>query len=187
MSKILQLTPAPLTSEAFAQFGDVIQTDGARHFEMNGGKLERYYDLANIDVGVETGGRPVMSIANCRQITELPLTITFLERHPHGSQAIFPLFIQSMTTVVAPPGETISPDSIRAFYSNGTQGVNFHAGVWHLPIIALQPGQAFLIVDRGGPDKNCDEFYFDEADEITLWPAANTQGSADLSHVFLEI
>lgn len=40
----MQLAPAPLTSEAFAQFGDVIQTEGAQHFEMNGGKLERYYD-----------------------------------------------------------------------------------------------------------------------------------------------
>jgi len=171
----MQLAPAPLTSEAFAQFGDVIQTEGAQHFEMNGGKLERYYDLADIDVGVETGGRPIISIANCVQITELPLAITCLERNPHGSQAIFPLFNQNMTIVVAPAGgELISPYSIRAFYSNGTQGVNLHAGVWHLPIIALEPAQAFLIVDRGGPNENCDEFYFDEFDEITLLPAAST-------------
>jgi len=171
----VKLTPAPLTSEAFAQFGDVIQTEGARHFEMNGGMLERYYDLANIDVGVETGGRPVMSIADCVKITELPVSITFLERHPLGSQAIFPLCSQGMMIVVAPAGELISPDDIRAFYSNGTQGVNFHAGIWHMPIIALEPAQAFMIVDRGGPNENCDNFYFDEADEITLLPAANTQ------------
>jgi ureidoglycolate lyase len=174
MSNIIRLTPAPLTREAFAQFGEVIQTEGARHFEMNGGKLERYYDLANIDVGVKTGGKPVISIANCMEITELPLTIPFLERHPHGSQAIFPLFNQCMMIVVAPAGELISADRIRAFYSNGAQGVNFGAGVWHLPIIALKTAQAFLIVDRGGPNKNCDEFYFDEADEITLLPAAYT-------------
>lgn len=174
MSNSIRLDPAPLAAKSFAQFGDVIQTEGARHFEMNGGKLERYYDLAKIDVGAETGGRPVMSIASCTQITELPLNIRFLERHPHGSQAIFPLFSQGMIVVVAPAGESISPDSIRAFSSNGVQGVNFHAGVWHLPIIALEPGQAFMIVDRGGANKNCDEFYFDKVDEITLLPIATT-------------
>lgn len=171
MNVTLQLEPAPLSAATFTQYGDVIQTEGAHHFSMNAGKLERYYDLAQIDVGTETGGRPVMSIASCTEITELPLTIPFLERHPHGSQAIYPLFKQSMVVVVAPAGNIISPDSIRAFYSNGSQGINFHAGVWHFPIIALQSDQAFLVVDRGGPNKNCDEFHFDKTDEITLLPS----------------
>jgi len=174
MNKTVQLKPTLLSTEAFAPFGDVIQIEGAQHFEMNGGKLERYYDLANINIGTATGGRPVMSIAKCVQTTELPLDIAFLERHPHGSQAIFPLFSQGMIVVAAPVGESISPDSIRAFYSNGTQGINFHTGVWHLPIIALEPGQAFMIVDRGGPNMNCDEFYFDAGQEITLLPISNT-------------
>jgi len=170
---MIELKPALLSAVAFAPYGDVIQTEGAQHFEMNGGKLERYYDLANIDVGTATGGRPVMSIARCQQTTELPLDLSFLERHPHGSQAIFPLFNQAMIVVVAPAGESILPDSIRAFYSNGAQGINFHAGIWHLPIIALEPGQAFMIVDRGGPNKNCDEFYFDGEEDIILLPAAD--------------
>jgi len=174
MSIILQLSPAPLSAAAFTQYGDVIQTDGAHHFPMNGGKLERYYDLAQINIGTKTGGRPVMSIASCTQTTELPLDIPCLERHPHGSQAIFPLFKKMMIIVVAPPENVISPDSIRAFYSNGSQGINFHTGVWHFPIISLEPEQTFLIVDRGGPDKNCDEFYFEKTDKITLLPATTT-------------
>jgi ureidoglycolate lyase len=174
MNITLQLDPAPLSAEAFKQYGDVIQIEDAHHFSMNGGKLERYYDLAQINVGTETGGRPVMSIASCNQITEFPLNIPFLERHPHGSQAILPLFKQTMIVVVAPVDDSISLDNIRAFYSNGAQGINFHAGVWHFPIIALERDQAFLIVDRGGPNKNCDEFRFNEADEITLLPPTAT-------------
>lgn len=173
MSRLIKLDPLPLTAGAFAPFGDVIQTEGSRHFEMNGGKLERYYDLASIDVGVKSGGRPVISIASCREITSLPLEIRFLECHPHGSQAIFPLFKQSMIVVVAPAGDQASPDNIRAFYSNGAQGINFRPGVWHLPIIALEPGQTFIIVDRGGPDKNCDELFFDEANRIILSANSN--------------
>ncbi len=171
MKQTIQLTPVLLSAEAFAPYGDVIQTEGAQHFEMNGGKLERYYDLANINVGTATDGRPVMSIARCLQTTKLPMSISFLERHPHGSQAIFPLFSQTMMVVVAPAGESISADNIRAFYSNGAQGINFHAGTWHLPIIALEPEQAFMIVDRSGPNQNCDELHFDGGQEITLLPA----------------
>ncbi len=167
---IIILKPAPLTPEVFAAFGDVIQTDGAQHFEMNAGKLERYYDLADIDVGVNSGGRPVMSIANCKKITELPCKITFLERHPQGSQAIFPLFEQPMIVVVAPPGERVLADTIRAFYTSGRQGINFRAGVWHFPIMGFATGQQFMIIDRGGPNKNCDEFTFDDVDQITLSP-----------------
>ncbi len=173
MSKNTSLTPAPLTREAFAPFGDVIEKPGARHFAMNGGKLERYYDLANIQVGVESSGRPVMSIASCRETSNLPMQIQFLERHPHGSQAIYPLFKGTMIIVVAPPGERISADQIEAFYSNGQQGINFHAGVWHLPIIALEDEQEFMLIDRGGPNRNCDEFHFEDTQEIVLLPVSN--------------
>ena len=34
----------PLTREAFAEFGDVIDTGGDNHYPINGGKAERYHD-----------------------------------------------------------------------------------------------------------------------------------------------
>ena len=43
--------------------------------------------------------------------------------------------------------------------TNGRQGINYHKGVWHIPIIAMQEGQEFMIVDRGGNGENCDEHY----------------------------
>jgi len=168
MSPAQPLPPTPLNASDFAPFGDVIEKPGARHFPMNGGKLERFYDLADIQIGVETEGRPVISIASCRETSSLPLEISFLERHPHGSQAIYPMFKQAMMVVVAPAGEQIHLDEVRAFYSDGQQGVNFHAGVWHLPIIALQADQEFLIFDRGGPRQNCDEFHFESGMRLIL-------------------
>lgn len=175
MSENISLKPIPLTRDAFALFGDVIEKPGTQHFPMNGGKLERYYDLADIQVGVESGGRPVMSIASCCQTSKLPLQIIFLERHPHGSQAIYPLFRDTMMVVAAPPGERISANQIQAFYSNGQQGINFHAGVWHLPIIALKDEQEFMLVDRGGPSHNCDEFHFETDMHIHLLPIGDKQ------------
>jgi len=169
---LITLQPQALTAEAFEPFGEVIQMHaGAQHFPMNGGKLERYYDLANIDVGVETGGRPVLSIAQCKRVTKLPLDINMMERHPHGSQAIYPLFNQTMMMVVAPVSETIDPQQVRAFYSDGQQGINFAAAVWHLPIIAMRPEQKFMLIDRGGDNHNCDEFHFPASRKIRLMPA----------------
>jgi len=168
MRDTISLKARPLTREGFAPYGDVIQTADAQHSSMNAGALERYYDLAGIEVGADSGGRPLISIARSRKTTALPLKITFLERHPLGSQAIYPLFTQAMLVVVAPIGEVIDANDVRAFYSDGSQGINFRTGVWHLPIVALQDGQDFIIVDRGGPGQNCDEFHFDEKIDITL-------------------
>ncbi len=163
----ISLKPQQLTRDAFAPFGDVIEIDGARHFGINADTIERYHDLAQVDIGVEREGRPLISIARCNQATELPFPVKFVERHPLGTQAFIPFGDTPLAIVVAPPGEAVDPRELEAFVSNGKQGINYHRGVWHLPLIALQHGQQFLIVDRGGPGKNCDEFYFDN-DEVTL-------------------
>jgi ureidoglycolate lyase len=68
--------------------------------------------------------------------------------------------------VVAPAAESVEPEDLCAFVTNGSQGVNYRRGVWHMPMIALESGQEFLIVDRGADGENCDEYYF--SDPVTL-------------------
>ena len=46
MRKILA---RPLTREAFAEFGDVLDTGGANRYPINSGKAERYHDLAKVE------------------------------------------------------------------------------------------------------------------------------------------
>lgn len=152
---MIELYPEPLTREAFAPFGDVIAPEGVRHFPINAGAIERHHDLARVEVG--EGGRLLISIATCNRITELPYRIPLVERHPLGSQAFIPLNETPMVVVVAPPGESVDPAGLRAFISNGRQGINYHPGVWHMPLITADPEQRFLVVDRGGPGDNCEE------------------------------
>ncbi|MDP6219942.1 MAG: ureidoglycolate lyase, partial [Alphaproteobacteria bacterium] len=80
--------------------------------------------------------------------------IMLVERHPLGSQAFMPLSDHDWLVVVASASaEKDTPDfsSLKCFLASGTQGVNYHKGTWHHPLLVLQP-QDFLIADRAGPE-----------------------------------
>ncbi len=91
-----------------------------------------------------------------------------LERHPKGSQAFIPLSGNPYLVVVAPIGDEPDPNTIRAFYAKGSQGINYHKGVWHHPVLALEEKDQFLIVDRDGEGPNCDEHFFADGTAIVL-------------------
>lgn len=155
----ISLKPQPLTRERFALFGDVIEASLDSANAMNEARFQRFDDLCNIDIG---GGDVAVSVARCRAPTSLPLRVGMVERHPLGSQAFVPLMPCRMVVVVAPPGESVNPEGLRAFVTNGRQGINYHRGTWHMPLIAFEAGQEFLIVDRGGSESNCEQHELDE-------------------------
>ncbi|HXH01935.1 MAG TPA: ureidoglycolate lyase [Candidatus Competibacteraceae bacterium] len=152
---MLRLCTEPLTREAFAPFGDVIETEGRDAFLINWGRTQRFHDLARVEIE-GPDARPLINIFRS-QPWALPVEIRMLERHPLGSQAFMPLSEEPFLVVVAPPGETFSAADIRAFLTNGRQGVNYARGTWHHPVLALNRMSDFLVVDRGGPGHNCDE------------------------------
>ncbi|MCA8863692.1 MULTISPECIES: ureidoglycolate lyase [unclassified Halomonas] len=153
---MLELKAEPLTAEAFAPFGDVIDARTSASFPINAGRTQRHHDLAK----VETLGENAHTLINIfvSQPITLPLELTFLERHPQGSQAFMPLHQERFIVVVAPPGEHINPSDVRAFVTDGRQGVNYRAGTWHAIQSVLEREGEFLVVDRGGDGNNCDEF-----------------------------
>ncbi len=157
----LTIKAVPLTRDAFAQFGDVIEMDGAKHFPINDGNVERYHDLASVMIDVESDGKAIISFFRANGVSSNPPQVRLVERHPKGSQAFIPMHNDPMVVVVAPAGDEVSPADLRAFVSNGKQGVNYHTGVWHVPLITSEVGQLALVVDRNGPGHNCDELFFD--------------------------
>jgi ureidoglycolate lyase len=156
---------APLTPAAFVPYGDVIQIEGSHHYTINSGYAERYHDLAAVDV-MEQGGRPLISIFRATP-RPLPLRIQIMERHPLSSQAFVPLSRIPFLVVVAPPSDDLGAESLRAFVTDGRQGINYRRGVWHHALLALETACDFLIVDRGGPGEDCDEVSLGER-EIVL-------------------
>lgn len=149
----------PLTPEAYAPFGQVIQIEGARHFPINRGMTERYHDLARIELsGINP--RPLISVARSKPY-ELPLTLELVERHPLGSQAFYPLSDRPFLSIVAPDAGGM-PGTPRAFLTAPGQGVNMAMNCWHGVLTPLGSVSDFLIVDRGGEGDNLEEYFFAE-------------------------
>lgn len=153
MSAPRPLAVLPLTREAFAPYGDVIETGDAHSFAVNSGTAQRFYDLARIDVTAE-GGHPLVSIFRGQPVS-LPLEIHEMERHPLGSQVFMPIGELPFLIVVAADAGGRPGDPV-AFLSNGRQGVNYRRGTWHHPLLSLHKVSDFLVLDRGGAGENCD-------------------------------
>ncbi len=145
-----------LSREAFQEFGDVVETEGAEHYSTNAGYAERFHDLARIECSAE-GGKPLLSIFRAKPFP-LPLAVKLMERHPISSQAFVPMGNARFLVVVAERSKRPEPSDLRAFVTNGRQGINFRPGTWHHPLVSFAPAD-FLVVDRKGPGKGHDQDY----------------------------
>jgi ureidoglycolate lyase len=152
----------PLTAEAFAPFGAVIEADHARSFLINEGRTRRYDALVTPNAGDD--GSVVLSIFRGTPWPR-PIRIRMLERHPLGSQAFVPMERHPWLAVVA---ERPEPAACRAFLVRGDQGLQISKGVWHHPLLALAPTQDFLVVDRSGPGENLEEHHFCDSAEVLI-------------------
>ena len=156
----MPLTVEPLTAEAFAPFGEVIEAgERVRHYPINGGNTERFHDLARLAPG--KGGRVIASVFRGSP-RALPFTVSMMEQHPLASQAFMPLFggggdMRTYLIVVAPRGPVPVAAQLRCFIARSHQGVNYAAGVWHHPLLALHTTSDFLVLDRDGLGDNCNE------------------------------
>ena len=162
-----ELTPEPLTAEAFAPFGSVIEaSDEAVKLDINQGHAIRYDRLAEIDVADE-GGTGAISLFRARPLGELVLRV--FERHPLGSQTFVPLSGRPYLVAVAPAG-AFDPTKIRLFRAEGHQGVHYRKGVWHHFLLVLEADTDFLVIDRIGPGENCEEIALGPDDRIRVRP-----------------
>lgn len=151
------ITAEPLSADAFAPFGDVLEVRGAPDRVINRGLCGRWHDVARLDFG--PGGRAGISMFLAEART-LPYRLDLLERHPEGSQAFLPMHGQDWLVIVA-PDESGRPGTPRAFMAGGDQGVNFHRGTWHGVLTPLHDPGLFAVVDRIGEGANLEEYTLD--------------------------
>jgi len=146
----------PLTPEAFAAFGDVLDTRGVPDRLINQGLCGRYHDRAALDFGDGCAGISLFD-ATPRQ---LPIRLDMVERHPQGSQAFLPM-TQNRFLVVVAPDQDGRPGQPIAFLTQAGQGVNYHRGVWHGVLTPLSAPGLFAVIDRIGAGHNLEEHWFD--------------------------
>ncbi|MEH6691554.1 MAG: ureidoglycolate lyase [Pseudorhizobium pelagicum] len=151
------LVVRPLSRDAFASFGDVIEADPATMRFINGGTTGRFHRLSV----AEAQGEGVIISLFRGQPRRFPYEIGMMERHPFGSQSFSPLSGRPFLVAVS---EDVGgrPGEPQVFLASGSQGVNYRRNVWHHPLMVLDTVSDFLVVDRDRPETNLEEFVFDQ-------------------------
>jgi ureidoglycolate lyase len=153
----LDILTEPLTPDAFAPFGDVLDASGAPDRLINQGLCGRFHDRARLDFGV---GRAGISIFKAEP-RALPYRLDLVERHPLGSQAFLPLSLDPFLVIVA-EGQEPRPGLIRAFLTAPGQGINLLRNCWHGVLTPLHAPGLFAVVDRIGEGPNLEEYWLPE-------------------------
>lgn len=139
----MELIPQPLTKEAFAPFGDVIDIPDVAG--------RTYYEdaLGNL----RPAARASLSVSLKPETSERPLKVELLERHEFSSQTFMPLDVGRWLVVVAPHAKSGGPDlaGVRAFLANGKQGITYRPNTWHHGLTVLdRPGRFAVFMWRDG-------------------------------------
>ena len=161
-----EIVAQPMSIEAFALFGDVIDCAGDPDKIINQGKCGRYHDRAVMDF---TDGHAGISLFRAEP-RSFPYTLEMLERHPEGSQAFVPMSEHGFLVIVAPdvggkPGKPL------AFLTEPGQAINFHRGIWHGVLTPLHAPGLFAVVDRIGGGMNLEEVWLDQPVTVTAPPS----------------
>lgn len=151
------IVPVALTSELFSEYGEVIGLEGRDSTLINSGNCKRYTELASPDIAA--CGKAGISLFDAKPYTS-PLTLSYVERHPLGSQAFLPTSHEPYLVVVAGDGNNV-PQRPRAFVTQGYQGVNYHRNIWHGVLTPIKSQSLFVVVDYIGEGDNLQEYQFE--------------------------
>ena len=139
----MEIAPQPLTQEAFAPFGDVIDMPATA------GRF--YYDdaLGNL----RSHAAASLSVALKSETPDRPLRSELMERHEFSSQTFIPVDVGRWLIVVAPHAAKGGPDmaQARAFIADGGKGVTYKANTWHHGLTTLdKPGRFAVFMWKAG-------------------------------------
>ncbi|MFD4836589.1 ureidoglycolate lyase [Achromobacter sp. NPDC058515] len=154
------LHPQPLTSQAFASYGEVVEHQGA---------ARRHYLTEPMRHGPD-------AIRNACWVSRLdapatrPVSIELMERHRYAAQTFVPLSGAPYLVVVAPTGPDDLPDMdrLQAFLASGRQGVCYRVGTWHHGLTVLAGPAEFLVMMGQTGRNDDDEFWRAPAPHIVV-------------------
>lgn len=190
----LRIPAQPLTPDAYAPYGRVIMASpqGEPGRPANQGTARRFDHLAAVENLRPASAALNVCVFRCapRAPEPLPwsedapgaadaaatpgaLDVALLEKHPASTQVFLPMSARRFLVVVALGLGDDRPDlsTLAAFVAEGPQGISYHPGVWHHPMIALDaPADFACLVWEDGSAADCVDVRFAEDDRpwITL-------------------
>ena len=153
----------PITAQAFAPFGELVEPGLTLATMINDGLCARYSGLACLDA---QDGHIGVSLFQA-DLRPVPHTLDLLERHPMGSQCFLPLGGSSYLVIVA-HDEAGRPGTPQAFLAGPEQPVNIARNVWHGVLTPISGSGLFAVLDRFGPGQNLEEHRLEDPVLITL-------------------
>ncbi len=147
-----RLEAAPLSSEGFAAYGEVVEARGVAA-SANQGTADRFDRVTHLSNERPNAALNV-AVFRCVPFVGGAFPVKLLERHPRSTQLFVPMNAQRYLVIVALGGEAPDLATLRAFIATGAQGVSYRAGVWHHPMIALDEAIDFVcfVHEDGGPE-----------------------------------
>jgi len=127
--RTIKLTPEPLTAEAYAPFGSIV-------------------DAGRLQLHCSDG----QYTARLMKLEPAVPRVVHVNRHFDHSQLFVPITGDPMLLVVAPghvSGEKFDPETLRCFRADGTQAFTFNLGTWHIAPRALD-GRAAQVINVQG-------------------------------------
>eukprot|EP01104_Vermistella_antarctica_P002056 TRINITY_DN12211_c0_g1_i1.p1 TRINITY_DN12211_c0_g1~~TRINITY_DN12211_c0_g1_i1.p1 ORF type:complete len:191 (+),score=36.48 TRINITY_DN12211_c0_g1_i1:44-616(+) len=171
----------PLTAEAFAPYGNVIESQNTGDKAANMNTAKRYDHVGKLE-NLRTSASSNLAIFRCSPNTSNPFQAKLLERHEFSSQLFSPMNAARYLVIVAEPDQTKEnkPPNIstfRAFIASGLQGVNYAAGTWHHPMVALDNVTDFtMLVHEDGTAADCEVVNLEREIAVNLDTAGSAEG-----------
>ena len=143
----MHLPLAPFTAEAFAPFGRTIQPPEP-------GAEAVLHDL--LQPSRETAA-PCARL-DTHDAKGFPFAAPRMERHEHSEQLFVPLGEARYVIAAALPAPDGEPDlaTLQGFLVEGTTGICYTRGIWHLPITILDRPTTFLMMMKAVGDPEID-------------------------------
>ncbi|MDR3493789.1 MAG: ureidoglycolate lyase [Ancalomicrobiaceae bacterium] len=143
---MIEIAARPIDAAAFAPFGQIVDCPDGQ------GRVNFAATVENRRPAART------NLACVRPpVTDLPVTVDRMERHPFSTQAFLPLDVSRYLVIVAPTKDG-GPDAagIIAFTVPAGIGISYLPDVWHCGMLLLdRPGTLAMLVHEDGSPDDC--------------------------------
>ena len=162
MLRVVKIKVEPLTTEAFAPFGQAIETFDEAKPEVRVGALTESEYTVTASVSAPPPEKLSLSEGRLR---------AHFACHDDAGQSFYPSRHCPTVFFVAPPSETLEPENMRAFYSDGSLGICMRLKVWHTMPVCLRGTEGYQTA-RGNQDYHTHsiDVDFDEERGLALEP-----------------